>query len=376
MTADPLPPGSTIGILGGGQLGRMLAMAAARLGLRTHVYCPDPDSPAFDVAAARTVAAYTDETALTAFAAGCDAVTFEFENVPARTVEVLSARLPTRPGARSLAVCQDRLEEKRLCAALGIATADWLPVDDAEGARAAAATLARPAILKTRRLGYDGKGQACVDGPEAAEDAFAAIGGAVSVLEARVPFACEVSVIGVRAADGAFAAYDVTENEHEAGILRTSRVPARIGEETAAAARAIARRIADALGHVGVLGVEMFVLREGNCESLLVNEIAPRVHNTGHWTIEACPASQFEAHVRAVAGWPLPSTRRVADARMTNLIGADAEAWAELAAEPGAALHLYGKREARPGRKMGHVTRLGPTADPTRPLTVGEVDSA
>lgn len=363
MTHEPLPPGSTIGILGGGQLGRMLAMAAARLGLKSHIYCPEPDSPAFDVAAARTIAAYEDETALAAFAAACDAVTFEFENVPARTVDVLSAEVATRPGARSLAVCQDRLEEKRLCASLGIGTADWLPVDDVASAREAAAALGRPALLKTRRLGYDGKGQARVEKPEQAEAAFAAVGGAPSVLEARVPFACEVSVVGVRGADGAFAAYDVTENVHEAGILRTSRVPARIGEETAAAARAIAARIADALDHVGVLGVEMFVLREAGQEgsggeSLLVNEIAPRVHNTGHWTIEACPASQFEAHMRAVAGWPLPSTRRIADAEMTNLIGADADAWAALAAEPGAALHLYGKREVRPGRKMGHVTRL------------------
>ncbi len=358
MTPDPLPPGSTIGILGGGQLGRMLAMAAARLGLKSHIYCPEADSPAFDVAAACTIAAYEDEAALAAFAAACGAVTFEFENVPARTVEVLSTLVPTRPGARSLAVCQDRLEEKQLCASLGIGTADWRPVNDAASAHEAAAALGRPAILKTRRLGYDGKGQARVETPEEAGAAFAAVGGAFSVLEARVPFTCEVSVVGVRGADGAFAAYDVTENVHEAGILRTSRVPARIGTETADAAVGIAHRIADALDHVGVLGVEMFVLRQGQSESLLVNEIAPRVHNTGHWTIEACPASQFEAHMRAVAGWPLPSTRRVADAEMTNLIGADADAWAALAAKPGAVLHLYGKREAREGRKMGHVTRL------------------
>lgn len=366
MTSEPLPPGSTIGILGGGQLGRMLAMAAARLGLKSHIYCPEADSPAFDVAAARTIAAYEDETALTAFARACDAVTFEFENVPARTVVVLSALVPTRPGARSLAVCQDRLEEKRLCASLGIGTADWRPVDDPASVRAAAAALGRPGILKTRRLGYDGKGQAGVETPETAEAAFAAVGGAPSVLEARVPFACEVSVVGVRGADGAFDAYDVTENVHEGGILRTSRVPARIGAETADTAVGIARRIADALEHVGVLGVEMFVLGQGKSESLLVNEIAPRVHNTGHWTIESCPASQFEAHMRAVAGWPLPSTQRIADAEMTNLIGTDADAWKALAAEPGAALHLYGKREARPGRKMGHVTRLKYATDRPR----------
>lgn len=359
----PLPPGSTIGILGGGQLGRMLAMAAARLGLRCHVYCPEADSPAFDVAAAHTVASYDDEAALRRFAAACGAVTFEFENVPARTVEILSSAVPARPSGRSLAVCQDRLEEKRLCGSLGIGTADWRPAGDLAALRDALAALARPSLLKTRRLGYDGKGQARVDGPADVDAAWKMVGGAASVLEALVPFACEVSVVAVRGADGGFEAYDVAENHHEGGILRTSRVPARIEAGTAAAARAITRRIADALGHVGVLGVEMFVLREAGAETLLVNEIAPRVHNTGHWTIEACTASQFEAHMRAVAGWPLPSTARIADAEMTNLIGSDADAWAELAAEPGAALHLYGKRDARPGRKMGHVTRLRKSSD-------------
>ncbi len=358
MTA--LPPGSVIGILGGGQLGRMLATAAARIGMSCHVYCPEPDSPAFAVSAARTVAAYDDRAALEAFAGACDVVTYEFENVPAGTVETVSAAVPARPPDRSLAVCQDRLEEKRLCEDLGIPTAAWAGVDGPDDLRDAIAALGAPALLKTRRLGYDGKGQARVLSADEAGAAWEAIGEAPAVLEALVPFSCEVSVVAVRGLDGSFSAYDVAENLHRGGILKVSRVPARIAPETAEEAVDIAREIAEALGHVGVLAVEMFVVRQSQGESLLVNEIAPRVHNTGHWTLEACPLSQFEAHIRAVAGWPVPSTARFADAEMTNLIGAEADAWEKLAAEPGAALHLYGKSESRPGRKMGHVTRLSP----------------
>ncbi|WP_436639004.1 5-(carboxyamino)imidazole ribonucleotide synthase [Microbaculum sp. FT89] len=363
LAPAPLPPGSTIGIFGGGQLGRMLAMAAARIGMSCHVYCPDPDSPAFAVAAARTVAAYDDRAALEAFASACSVVTYEFENVPAETIEILSGLVAARPSGRSLAVCQDRLEEKRLCEDLGVGTAAWARIDGPDDIRAAVEQFGAPAILKTRRLGYDGKGQANVMGQQDADAAWAAIGEAPAVLEARVPFVCEVSVVAARGEDGTFAAYDVAENRHDGGILRVSRVPARISPEIADEAVDVARSIAEALGHVGVLAVEMFVVRQAQGDSLLVNEIAPRVHNTGHWTIEACPLSQFEAHMRAVAGWPVPSTARFADAEMTNLIGTDADAWQAIAAQPGTALHLYGKAESRPGRKMGHVTRLFPLGE-------------
>lgn len=354
----PLPPGSTIGILGGGQLGRMLAMAAARLGLRCHVFCPDPASPAFDVAARHTVADYGDLAALEAFAGGCDAVTVEFENVPAAALERLEQLVPVRPGARSLAICQDRVAEKSLVSDLGVPTADWRPAANLSELAAACAALGPATLLKTSRLGYDGKGQARLESWPSPEAAWDSVGRAPVIVEALVPFSREVSVVAVRARDGAFGAYDVAENTHDGGILRVSRVPAAIRPATADAARAVARQIGDALDHVGVFAVEMFVV--GDEERLLVNEIAPRVHNSGHWTMEACPASQFEAHIRAVAAWPLPDTRRLADAEMTNLIGADVEGWQALAAEPGAALHLYGKAESRPGRKMGHVTRLGP----------------
>ncbi len=358
--AAALEPGATIGILGGGQLGRMLALAAARLGMRCHIYCPDPQSPAFDVAAARTVAAYDDREALTAFAADCDVVTYEFENVPALTVDTLSPLVPARPGRRPLAVCQDRLEEKRLLEGLGIGSAPWRKIDSLDGLRAGVADLGGPCVLKTRRLGYDGKGQARLKSTGDADRAWEAIAGAPAILEAFVPFSREVSVVCARGVAGDFAAYDVTENHHEAGILRVSRVPAGISEAGAAVAVDIARRIAEALGHVGVMAVEMFLLDDDSGERLLVNELAPRVHNSGHWTIEACPASQFEAHIRAIAGWPVPSTARIGDATMTNLIGDEALDWQALAAEPGAALHLYGKHAIRPGRKMGHVTRVRP----------------
>jgi 5-(carboxyamino)imidazole ribonucleotide synthase len=354
----PLSPGSTIGILGGGQLGRMLAIAAAQLGLRCHVYCPDASSPAFEVAAKYTVAPYENTAALDAFAKDCDVVTCEFENVPAATLARVSTQCVVRPSAHSFAICQDRRAEKELAVKLGIDSAAWRDVPTLAELDTALGELAVPSILKSRHLGYDGKGQARLDSMSSTSRAWAAIGNAPSILEALVPFAREVSVIAVRDAGGNFAAYDVTENIHKGGILHTSRVPASIAAETAQSAVDIALRIGNALGHVGVFAVEMFVIEEGGAERLLVNEIAPRVHNTGHWTIEGCVASQFEAHIRAVAGWPLPDTARIADAEMTNLIGADAEAWAAIAAEPGAALHLYGKTEARSGRKMGHVTRL------------------
>ena len=359
---EALPPGSTIGILGGGQLGRMIALAAARLGLKCHIYCPDADSPAFDVAAARTVAAYQDEHALAGFAEAADVVTYEFENVELACVERLSEAVPVRPGPKALAVSQDRLMEKEFLAGLGIATAAFARVDDPGSLEAALDAIGRPAILKTRRFGYDGKGQAVIGESADAAAALAAVGRAPAILEGFVPFAREISVIAVRDAAGRFAAYDPAENVHRDGILHTSTVPARTAPETAKAARRTAQTIVEGLDYVGVIGVEFFVTEEGGAERLRVNEFAPRVHNSGHWTEDACAVSQFENHVRAVAGWPLGPTGRDFDVVMTNLIGAEAGRWGALAADPAARLHLYGKREPRAGRKMGHVNRIGGAA--------------
>jgi 5-(carboxyamino)imidazole ribonucleotide synthase len=358
--AAALPPGSTIGILGGGQLGRMLALAAARLGLKCHIYCPDPDSPAFDVAAERTVAAYDDGAALERFAAAVNVITYEFENVDVAAAERLSRSAPVRPGPRALAVSQDRLAEKTFLQRLGIAVAPCEAIHRAADLSAALLRTGRPAVLKTRRLGYDGKGQALIGPDVDLQDAFAAIGRQPAVLEALVPFRSEASVIAVRGLDGTAVAYDPAENVHRGGILHSSTVPARLAPEMQVEAERIARRVLDALDYVGVLGVEFFVVEDEQGERLIVNEIAPRVHNSGHWTEDACAVSQFENHIRAVAGWPLGPTTRHADVVMTNLIGGDAAEWLRLAAEPDARLHLYGKREARPGRKMGHVNRLAP----------------
>jgi 5-(carboxyamino)imidazole ribonucleotide synthase len=363
----PLPPGSTIGILGGGQLGRMLALAAARLGLKCHIYCPDPESPAFDVSAARTVAAYENPDALDAFARAVDVVTFEFENVDVGAAERLARQIPVRPGVRALSVGQDRLAEKTFLRGLGIATAPFVPVDDEASLQTALDVIGRPAILKTRRFGYDGKGQARIGADGDAYAALSELRGAPAVLEGFVAFAREVSVIAARSLDGRVAVYDLPENVHRAGILHTSTVPALISPATAAEAGRVACKILEALDYVGVIGVELFVAGEEDGARLLVNEIAPRVHNSGHWTEDACAVSQFENHIRAVAGWPLGPTTRHADVVMTNLIGGEVEEWLELAAEPGARLHLYGKREARTGRKMGHVNRL--SASPETCLT-------
>jgi 5-(carboxyamino)imidazole ribonucleotide synthase len=350
-----LAPGSTIGILGGGQLGRMLALAAAPLGFRAHVYCPDAESPAFDVAAKHTLAAYEDAAALARFAAAVDVVTTEFENVPARTAAILSALKPVRPNPRTLATAQDRLVEKSFVHDLGIAVPDFASVDDRRGLDRALAAIGRPAVLKTRRLGYDGKGQAVIRPDSDASDAWEQIHGEPAILEEFVPFTAEISVVAVRGLDGTFAAYDVPQNVHRHGILHTSTVPCAVDPDICALAMTDARRIAEALDYVGVLAVEYFVTAEG---AHLVNEIAPRVHNSGHWTLDACACSQFEAHIRAVAGWPIPALARHSDAIMTNLIGFDVEDLGKLAADPSACLHLYGKRQARAGRKMGHVTRL------------------
>ncbi len=360
-----LSPGHTVGILGGGQLARMLAMAAAGLGLRTHVYAPDEDSPAFEVAGARTVARYDDEAALDAFARAVDVATYEFENVPARTVAVLDPLVPVRPNGRALAITQDRLEEKTFARSLGLATAPFAAVDDAGGFARAVAQLGRPSILKTRRFGYDGKGQAIVREGSDLGAVFRSLG-QPAILEAVVPFSREVSVIGARGLDGAFRAYDLCENTHEHGILATTVLPAAVRPETQAAALALAGRLAEALGYVGVLAVELFVVPDPDHpagERLVVNELAPRVHNSGHWTLGGAVTSQFEQHIRAVCGWPLGSTRRLGRIRMRNLIGAEADGWRDILAEEGACLHLYGKAETRNGRKMGHVTRVSAGPD-------------
>jgi 5-(carboxyamino)imidazole ribonucleotide synthase len=359
LSSAPLPPGSTIGILGSGQLGRMLAMAAARLGFRSHVYCAE-SGPAFDVATHTTTGAFEDQAALAAFAGTVDVVTYEFENVAVETARHLACFVPVRPSARALEVAQDRLTEKKFIAALGIPVAPFRAVEGPEDVRDALAAFAAPAILKTRRLGYDGKGQASLEPGGDAAVAWKEIGSKPAILEKRIPFTLELSALVVRGLTGGLAFYDCPKNTHASGILRRSVVPSGLPAADLARARDIAAAIANALEYVGVLAVEMFYVGPDAmpAERLIVNEIAPRVHNSGHWTIEACAISQFENHIRAVAGWPLGSTERHADAEMTNLIGKDALDWPKLAAAPGAALHLYGKREARDGRKMGHVTRL------------------
>jgi 5-(carboxyamino)imidazole ribonucleotide synthase len=353
-------PGMIVGILGGGQLGRMLALAAAELGLSCHIYCPDAKSPAFAVAAARTIAPYDDEAALAAFAAAVDVVTYEFENVPVATAQFLAERVAVLPSPHSLEVTQDRLFEKDLMAGLGLPVAGFAEVARQGDIYSALARTGRPAILKTRRLGYDGKGQAVIRAGDDPVSAWRAIGEVPATLESFVAFEREISVIVARGRDGRTRAFDVAENVHAGGILAETRVPAGLPPAAATAASTLAGRIADALDHVGVLAVEMFVVPAADEKRLLVNEIAPRVHNSGHWTSDACLCSQFEQHIRAICGWPLGDPARHSDAVMTNLIGDAVAAWPAIAAEAGARIHLYGKAETLPGRKMGHVTRLKP----------------
>jgi len=359
LTQAPLPPGSTIGIVGGGQLGRMAALAAARLGYRVHVFTPEADSPAAQVAARTTQAAYDDRAALESFADAVDVVTFEFENIPADSVRLLADRVPVRPGWSVLEVAQDRIAEKTFFNRIGIATAPWRPVGSAAELDAALAAIGRPAVLKTARFGYDGKGQVKIGPGTDAAGAWAALGlgehaPGGAILEGFIAFEGEASVIVARGVDGAWQAFEPCWNTHRDHILHTTTIPAPIDSATAHAAIEIARRSAEALGVVGLLAVELFLTPDG----LLANEMAPRPHNSGHWTMDACLTDQFEQFVRAVCGLPLGSPERHSDVVMTNLIGADSDLWLDILSEPAARLHLYGKADSRPGRKMGHVNRL------------------
>jgi len=354
----PLPPNATIGLVGGGQLGRMSALAAARLGYRCHILTREVDSPAAQVAHDVTISDYAEQGSLRAFAAAVDVISFEFENVSAEGLDLLASLKPVRPAPSVLRISQDRVAEKSFLNDAGVATAHWRPVASLAELRDAAAELGFPAVLKTTRLGYDGKGQRTLRNAADLAPAFAALEPKPLVLEGFVDFACEISVVIARGADGAVSAFDAVENRHHAHILDVTLAPARISEDTAAAAQAIARRVVEALELVGLLAVEMFV---DNAGQVLVNEIAPRPHNSGHWTIDACPASQFELHIRSIAGLPLPPAVRHSDAVMRNLVGPEGLAlWPAILATPGLIPHLYGKAEARPGRKMGHVTRLFP----------------
>jgi 5-(carboxyamino)imidazole ribonucleotide synthase len=362
-----LVPGATIGILGGGQLGRMLVLAAAKLGLKTHVYAQNSESPAFDVASAQTVAAYEDEHALMEFARKVELITYEFENIPSRAASILSESCVVRPRPETLAICQDRLAEKEFLTAAGIKAAPYMRVDDAGALARAVAQIGRPSILKTRRFGYDGKGQVLLrEGADLAVT-FRTLGGTPAILEAIVPFAKEISVVAARGPSGEFAAYDICENIHENHILKSTRAPALLPSNLAEEAVRLTRLIADAFDYCGIIAVEMFVIGEvsgadNSHLELWVNEIAPRVHNSGHWTLDGAVTSQFEQHIRAIAGWPLGAPSRLGTREgyieMENLIGEDVLAWRKILGESGASLHLYGKVEARQGRKMGHVTRI------------------
>ena len=351
---------ATIGILGGGQLGRMLALAAAKLGLKCHVFSPDPHSPAFDVVRRTTIADYTDTEALDRFAADVDIITYEFENIPVDTARFLASRRPVLPDPAILATTQDRLVEKNFLAERGIATAAFAAVDDRDSLDQALAALGLPVVLKTRRFGYDGKGQALIRARGDAPQAWDAIGRQPSILEAFVPFEKEISVVAARGHDGTIACFDVTENEHRDHILKVSRAPAEVSAHVAAAALAITRTIAGAFAYTGVFAVEMFVVPNGDRQAVLVNEIAPRVHNSGHWTLDGASVSQFEQHIRAVAGWPLAEPVRLGRVEMINLIGAEIADYVKWLTVPGASIHLYGKNAVRDGRKMGHVTRVLP----------------
>lgn len=349
-----LPIGSTIGIIGGGQLGRMLSVAASRLGFRCHIYEPGANPPAGQVADQVTTAAYDDEAALRAFGQSVDIITYEFENIPTSALDLLQDLAPIHPGREALRVSQDRLTEKTFLRDLGLQTAPFADITDAASLEAALDQIGAPSILKTRRFGYDGKGQARIMTLDDAAQALADMQGAPAILEGFVDFSHEVSVIAARGLDGAVAAFDPGENVHSDGILRTTTVPARLTASQRTDAVLLAAKIANALNYVGVMGVELFVTPGG----LIVNEIAPRVHNSGHWTQNGCTVDQFEQHIRAITGWPLGDGQRYADVVMENLIGDDMDRVPELAKTPDCALHLYGKAEVKLGRKMGHVNHI------------------
>lgn len=366
----PLPPNATIGIVGGGQLGRMSALAAARLGYRCHILTPEPDSPAGQVSAGVTLGDFEDPAALRAFAAQVDVITFEFENVSAAGLDLLASLKPVRPSPAVLRISQDRIAEKSFLNEAGVPTAPWQPAESVLELTAAAEHIGYPSILKTTRLGYDGRGQARLRGPDDIAGAYAALWPKPLILEGVVDFACEISVVIARGADGFMTAFDVVENSHRDHILDMTFAPARIPDVTAQAAQLLARRVAERLDLVGLLAVEMFVTSDGR---VLANEIAPRPHNSGHWTVDACPASQFEMHIRAVAGLPLPAGTRHSDAVMKNLVGIEEMAlWPAVLAAPGLIPHLYGKAQARPGRKMGHVTRLFPHGGLPGPFAIAD----
>ena len=354
---NPLPPGSRIGILGGGQLGRMLALAAARLGFICHIYSDVPDAPAAQVAASLTIGRYDDIEELRSFSETVDVVTYEFENVPVAAASMLAELKPVSPPPRALEMAQDRLVEKEFISGLGIPVAPYTGLGETTPASGAAAYI--PGILKTRRLGYDGKGQVSVETLLELDTARGSLGVTPLILEKRIQFSFEVSALVTRGADGAKVFYDIPRNEHRRGILHRSTVTASIvPAPIAAEARRIAGLIADSLDYVGVLAVELFVVDGDSEPGLIVNEIAPRVHNSGHWTMDACAVDQFENHIRAGCGWPLGDTTRYVDIEMVNLIGDEIHAWLKLAGETGTFVHLYGKADARDGRKMGHINRI------------------
>ena len=357
MTDTLLPLGATIGILGGGQLGRMLSIAASRLGFKTHIFEPGENPPAGHVAHHVTAAGYDDVAALSAFANAVDVVTYEFENIPTAALDALEALKPIRPNRSALATSQDRISEKDFLTSLGLKTAPYVAVDTLDDLTSAVAEIGTPSILKTRRFGYDGKGQIRLSDETDLSQAITDLQGAPAVLEGFVDFSAEISIIAARGIDGSVACFDPGENVHRNGILHTTNVPARISNAQRTDAILLAANILNALDYIGVLGVELFVTPQG----LIVNEIAPRVHNSGHWTQNGCATDQFEQHIRAITGWPLGDGKRHTDVEMQNLIGDDISQIQTLACEPNTAIHLYGKADTKPGRKMGHLNRIKPS---------------
>jgi 5-(carboxyamino)imidazole ribonucleotide synthase len=364
MTVQRIDPGGTIGILGGGQLGRLLALAAGKMGYRTHVFCPDTDCPASQVATHHTCAAYDDMSALGKFADTVDVATFEFENVPSSTAVALSETVPVRPSWKALEIAQDRAKEKAFFAEIGAATAPWRPVNSLEALNAAIKDVDTPAILKTTRMGYDGKGQVRIDDPSDAESAWNSITANQSldstdtpfaVLEGFVKFTSEISVITARGADGSVVSFEPVQNVHRDHILHTTTAPAKISATTAKTAVGVAERAAKALDLIGIVAVEMFVTSYGG---VLVNEMAPRPHNSGHWSLDACQTDQFTQMIRAICGLPLAEPLRHSNAVMTNLLGDEICDIAAYYADPACHVYVYGKGEPRPKRKMGHVTKL------------------